>query len=53
MDGSWYWKNDIPRTSKTRTKLLNILKELQSLSTEISGMNHGFKNPKIKYLLTK
>ena len=26
--GSWYWKNDIPRTSRTITRVTNILREL-------------------------
>ena len=33
ISSSWYWKNDIPRTSKTITKVTNILKELATLST--------------------
>ena len=31
--GSWYWKKDIPRTSRTIAKVTNILKELATLST--------------------
>ena len=31
--GSWYLKNDIPRTSRTIAKVNNILKELATLST--------------------
>ena len=31
--GSWYWKNVVPRTSRTIAKVTNILKELSTLST--------------------
>ena len=49
-DDSWYWKNDIPRTLRTTTRLLIILKELATLSTEVSRMILGFKYPEIEYL---
>ena len=49
-DGPWYWKNDIPRTFRTKTRLLIILKELTTLSTELSRMILGFKDPEIEYL---
>ena len=27
ISSSWYWKNDIPQTSRTNAKVTNILKE--------------------------
>ena len=52
-DGPWYWKNDIPRTFRITTRLLIILKELATLSTEMSRMILGFKDPEMEYLKTK
>ena len=53
-DGSWYWKNEIPRTSRTIAKATNILKELaNTYPDEVSRMNLGLKNPEIECLLTK
>ena len=52
-DGPWYWKNDIPRTLRTTTRLLIILEDLETLSTEMSRMILGFKDPEIEYLETK
>ena len=49
-DGPWYWKNDIPRTLRTTTRLLIIREELATLSTEMRRMIIGFRNPEIEYL---
>ena len=49
-DGPWYWKNDIPCTLRTTTRLLIILDELATLSTEMSRMIIGFRNPEMEYL---
>ena len=53
-DGSWYWKNEISRTSRTIAKVTNILRELaNTYPDEVSRMNLGLKNPEIECLLTK
>ena len=33
LNGSWYWKNDIPRNLEDYHKVTNILKEREKLST--------------------
>ena len=52
--GSWYWKKDIPRISRTITKVTNILRELaNTINTEVSSVSLGFRNPGVECLLTK
>ena len=53
MAGSWYWKKEIPHTSRTIVKLTTILKELANTINMRLRVNLGFKNRVIECLLTK
>ena len=53
MTGSWYWKKEIPQTSRTIVKVTTILKELANTINMRLRVNLGFKNPGMECLLIK